>query len=177
MAISLNPNPARTPARTYFLLISYLSFLTSTVAIPFPSNVTAPLLTLPTNDDISRQCTSAPRWIGYEFRESDCISAIDRIFAEAMERRSQEYEFLSLGAVPKTSLLTIMTPRKYRHDSCVVTMAMLNQFKPRELPGSEDRERYEETDVALLESAWYAALAVDYACLQYGSAGWTAMGR
>ena len=56
-------------------------------------------------------------------------------------------------------------------------MAMLNDFNPRELPGSEDGERYEETDVALLESAWYAALTVDYACLQYGSAGWIAMGR
>ena len=56
-------------------------------------------------------------------------------------------------------------------------MAMLNRFKRRELPGSDVRERYEETDVALLENAWYAALTVDFACLQYGSAGWIAMGR
>ena len=54
---------------------------------------------------------------------------------------------------------------------------MLNQFRPGELPGSDSEERYEETGVALLESAWYAALMVDLACLQYGRAGWNAMGR
>ena len=31
--------------------------------------------------------------------------------------------------------------------------------------------------MALLENAWYAALTMDYACLQYGKAGWVAMGR
>ena len=177
MALSLKPNVARTPTRTYFLLLQCLSFLISTVAIPFSTNITAPILTLPTNDDISRQCTSRRTWIGHEFRQSDCISATDRIFTEAMGRRGQEYEFLSPGAAPKTSLPKIMTPRKYSHDSCVATIAMLNQFKPRELPGSDIWDNYEETDVALLENAWYAALTVDFACLQYDSAGWIAMGR
>ena len=71
----------------------------------------------------------------------------------------------------------MMTPRKYSHNSCVVTIAMLDQFKPRELPGSDPGETYEETDVLLLESAWYAALDVDFTCLQQGEAGWIAMGR
>ena len=176
MALSFKPHAGGTPARTYFLLIPCLSFLIPTVAMPFSTNITA-LLTLPTNNDISRQCTSAHTWIGSTFHQRDCNSAIDRIFAEAMERRSQEYEFLSPGAAPKTSLPTITTPRRYSHGSCVVTIAMLNQFRPGELPGSDSGERYEETGVALLESAWYAALTVDLACLQYGRAGWNAMGR
>ena len=175
--MSLKPNAAGTRVRTNLLLIRCLSFLISTVAIPFSTNITAPLLTLPTNNDISKQCTSARTWIGPAFRHSDCITAIDRIFREAMERGGQEYEFLYPGAAPKTSLPTIMTPRKYIHNSCVVTIATLDQFVSEELPGSDPSKKYEETDVALLEDAWYAASTVDFACLQYGRAGWIAMGR
>ena len=94
-----------------------------------------------------------------------------------MERRSQEYEFLYPGAAPRTKLPTIMTLRKYVHNSCVVTIATLDQFIPEELPGSDPSKKYEETDVALLEDAWYAASTVDFACLQHGSAGWIAFGR
>ena len=59
----------------------------------------------------------------------------------------------------------------------MVTIAMLDQFQPLELPGSDFRKRYEETDVATFEGVWDAAIKVDFNCGRDGEAGWVAMGK
>lgn len=71
----------------------------------------------------------------------------------------------------------MVTPRKYEYRTCVITIAMLDQFRPRELPGSDFRERYEETDVAMFENVWDAALKVEFSCGRWGEAGWVALGK
>lgn len=162
-------------ARTY-LAVQYLTLLISTTAIPV-TNTTTRILTSPSHD-IGIQCTKAQTWIADGFDRQDCAVIIDYIFkAEAQERESQEYEFTSLAATPKTDLPRIMTPRKYEWRTCVVTIAMLDQFQPRELPGSDFRERYEETDVATFEGVWHAAMNIEFRCGRDGKAGWVAMGK
>ena len=47
---------------------------------------------------------------------------------------------------------------------------MLDRFRPRELPGSDSRERYAETDVATFENVWSAAAKVEMWCGRYGKA-------
>lgn len=161
-----------------YLSIQSLSLLLplSTTATPI-TNITTPNLTLPSND-IGTQCTKAQTWLADGFHRDDCIGIIDYIYKhEASERESQEYEFASLGATPKTDLPIMVTPRKYEYRTCVVTIAMLDQFRPRELPGSDFRERYEETDVAMFENVWDAALKVEFSCGRWGEAGWVALGK
>ena len=70
-----------------------------------------------------------------------------------------------------------MTPRKYELGTCVVTIAMLDRFGPRELPGSDFRQRYQETDVARFEEIWSAAVRIDFSCGHDLEAGWVAMGK
>ncbi|CAD6571457.1 MAG: hypothetical protein ASARMPREDX12_004542 [Alectoria sarmentosa] len=162
-------------AKTY-LAIQSLLLLLSTTASPI-TNITTPILTLPIND-IGIQCTKAQTWVAGGFHRSDCLGIIDYIWKnEALKRESQDYEFTSLGATAKTDLPKIVTPRKYEYRTCVVTIAMLDRFQPRELPGSDFRERYEETDVAKFEGVWSAAVTVDFNCGRFGKAGWVVMGE
>lgn len=163
-------------AQTYLAIQTLTLLFLSTTATPF-TNITIPQLTLPSNI-IGVQCTAAKTWVADGFHRDDCIGIIDYIWrSEALERESQEYEFMSLGATPKTDLPKIVTPKKYEYLTCVVIIAMLDRFQPRELPGDEFRERYKETDVAMFEGVWNAALRVDFECGTYGNAGWVAMGR
>lgn len=159
-----------------YLVIQSLTLLFFTTATPITNLTTHPLTLLKT--DVGVQCTAAKTWVADGFYRSDCLGIIDYIYnSEAQERESQEYEFTSLGATPKTDLPKIMTPRKYEHLTCVVIVAMLDQFRPQELPGDDFRERYKETDVAMFEGVWSAAVRVDFWCGRYGKAGWVAMGR
>ena len=54
---------------------------------------------------------------------------------------------------------------------------MMDRFRPRELPGWDFRERYEETDVATFDSVWYAASNVQFWCVEKEKAGWVALGK
>ena len=159
-----------------YLAVQCLSLLVFITATPV-TNITRPILTLSSNN-IGVQCTKARTWAVNGFDRRDCISIIDYIWTkEALERDSQEYEFVSLGATSETQLPKIMTPRKYELGTCVVIIAMLDQFQPRELPGSDLRERYEETDVGRFENVWNAAAKIDFKCGRKGDAGWVAMGK
>ena len=53
---------------------------------------------------------------------------------------------------------------------------MLDHFRPRELPGSDSGQRYEETDVMTFEEVWSAAFRIEYDCRYHAEAGWLAMG-
>ena len=157
-------------------LLLLLLLLLSATATPI-TNITTPILTLPTND-IGIQCSKAQTWVADGFDRSDCLGIIDYIWKnEALERKSQDYEFTSLGATAKTDLPKIVTPIKFEYLTCVVTIAMLDRFQPRELPGSDFRKRYEETDVAKFEDVWSAAVTVDFNCGRFGKAGWVVMGK
>lgn len=159
-----------------YIAVQCLSLLVFTTATPV-TNITRSILTL-SNNDIGVQCTKAQTWVADGFNQQDCIGIIDYIWTkEALERDSQEYEFVSLGATSKTDLPKIMTPRKYEMGTCVVIIAMLDQFQPQELPGSDFRKRYEATDVAMFEGVWDAAAKIDFKCGPREAAGWVAMGK
>ena len=158
-----------------YLAIQSLAFLISTTATPL--NITTPTLTFASNEDIGHQCTGAQTWVADGFDRHDCYVAVDLLWREALQRKSQEYEFISPKATAKTDLPKFRTPHRYLFDTCVVIIAMLDQFQPRELPGSDFRERYEDTDVGLFQSIWDAALKVDFRCGHDGKAGWVAMGK
>lgn len=170
--------PYRTALARTYLMIQCLTLVISTTATPV-TNVTSPIiLTLPGNNGISDQCTKAKTWVANGFTQLDCNSVISYIYeSEALRRDSQEYEFTSPGATPKTGLPKIVTPRRYTCGTCVLTIAMMDRFRPRELPGWDFRERYEETDVATFDSVWYAASNVQFWCVEKEKAGWVALGK
>lgn len=47
----------------------------------------------------------------------------------------------------------------------------MDRFRPRELPKSDFRERYEETDVANLEAVGHETPRVQFWCVEKGEAG------
>ena len=164
-------------AKTY-LVIQSLAFIIVTNSSP--TNFTAHVLPAPTsNNKIGMQCTKSETWNAEGFRPHDCTTIIDRIYeTEVLRRKGARFEFTSPGSTTtKTEWPKIGTPRKYSHNSCVVTIAMLDQFHPRELPGTDFRERYEETDVAEFATLWEAALRVYFECARFSNAGWIATGE
>lgn len=179
-------------ARTYlviqslnFLILLFLLLIATSAA---PTNLTTPLFPTfasdNTNSDsynysISVQCTKVRTWVADGLHRKDCNDIIDYIYQyEVLRREGDQFEFISLGATTtKIDLPKIVTPRKYAYGTCVVTIAMLDQFRPRELPGSDFRERYDETDVATFDAIWDTAIKVDFVCGRYGHAGWVAAGE
>ena len=163
-----------------FLAMQSLVFLNCIIVSPLPSITTSnrTLFSNNSNNDVGIHCTKSRSWLADGLNRNDCIHIIDFIWNnEALPRRSQQYEFVSPGAKSKTTLPKIMTPRKYRWKTCVVTIAMLNHFRPRELPGSDSRERYEQTDVATFEQVWSAAFSIEFNCRYNWEAGWLPMGK
>lgn len=66
-------------------------------------------------------CTGSHDWVGSGYLRQDCIKAIDDMWTkDAMPRGSQEYEFLSRGVKRKTSLPTVLLPRKYDSGVCLL---------------------------------------------------------
>ena len=136
------PSPSKTTLARTYLAMQSLAFLTCTVATPLPYNTTSThiLSSNNNNNDISIHCTKALTWLADGLNRNDYNPIIEFIWKnEAVPRDSQQYEFTSPGATSKTTLPKITTPRKYRWETCVVTIAMLDQFRPRELPGSDFR--------------------------------------
>ena len=160
------------------LVIQSLAFIIITSSSP--TNITAPSLpALTSGNDIKTQCTKSPTWIAKGFHPDDCNSIIDLIYeTEVIQRKSGSFEFTSpASTTAKTGLPKIRTPRRYIYRTCVVTVAMLDQFRPQELPGSDFRERYEETDISTFSAVWEAALKVYFECGRFRKAGWAAMGK
>ena len=168
-------------AKTCLVIYSLTVFLTATAS---PTKTTLLSLSSTQNNssssnDISEQCTKAQTWISRGIDRKDCTAVLDYIHnAEVLQRKAHRFEFTSpASATTKTEFPKIATPRKYAFRTCVVTVAMLDQFRPRELPGSDFRERYEETDVTTFDEVWDAALEVEIWCGRAGKAGWIALGK
>ena len=164
-------------AKTY-LVVQSLAFIIITNSLP-TNNTTHVLPALTSSNKVGLQCTKSETWIADGFRPHDCNTIIDLIYeTEVLQRKDARFEFTSPGSTTtKTDWPKIGTPRKYVYKSCVVTVAMLDQFRPRELPGSDFRERYEETDVAGFSGLWEAALKAYFECVRFGHAGWSATGE
>lgn len=171
------PLAFRTALASIHLVIQSLTLLISTTATPI-ANTTTPIHTLPSNN-IGTQCTEARTWVANGFYRRDCLAITNYIYNnEVRPRESERFEFTSLSATTtRTDLPKKMTPRMYEYGTCVVTIAMMDRFQPRELPGSDFRERYEETDVATFDAMWHAAMKVDFECVRHGKAGWVAAGE
>ncbi len=162
---------------TLILVMTYLVVQGIAVSITVPANIT--ISSNGKNNDIGDQCTKARTWVANGFHRQDCTSIIDYIYdTEVLKHAMHRFVFIS-PSTPDTEegIPKIMTPRKYVHGTCVITVAMLDQFRPQELPGSDFRERYEERDVATFFGVWDAALKVDFGCGRFGQAGWVAMGK
>ena len=171
----------RTTLASMYVAMQSLAFFTCTVASPLP-NITTSNHTFSSNNNstnnVGLHCTKSRSWLADGLDRNDCIHIIDYIWRnEALPRYSQQYEFTSPGATSRTRLAKIVTPRKYRWNTCVVTIAMLDHFRPRELPGSDFRMRYEQTDVATFEQIWSATFTIEYNCRYHAAAGWLAMGK
>lgn len=87
-----------------FLLLSRVEIATG-FSIPRPLNITL--------GDISEQCTDSNDWLAAGFLSNDFIKAVDEIWADAVPRHSQLYEFLPNFVKPAFKLPIIRTPRKY----------------------------------------------------------------
>ena len=160
------------------VVIQSLALITTTTS--FPMDTISPMLpALTSSVKFSTQCTESQTWLAKGFHPHDCTSVIDRIYEnEVLRGQDEQFEFTSPGSkTRKTRLAKIGTPRKYVTGSCVVTVAMMDQFRPRELPGSDFSKRYEETDIATFQSVWEAALKVYFDCGRFRKGGWFATGK
>ena len=129
-------------------------------------------------------CTFQPHWVPNIVRYSDCLGALE-IFriAERGKPGAQRFEFVAPGVPKKTTLLPLQTPRKFRHKTCTITVAMLASFPISYLPPQARRKPYEPTDVATLDELRAAASDVALDCVKNPrvssrpTVGWTPKGQ
>lgn len=129
-------------------------------------------------------CTFQPNWVPNIVRYEDCVVALE-IFriAEATKSGTQRFEFVARNAPQTTTLLPLQTPRKYRHMTCTVAVAMLSTFPTSYIPPHEKRQVFRPTDVATLNELQAAARNVVMDCVRNPrvrsrpTVGWTPQGQ
>ena len=79
------------------------------------------------------ECTASVDWVGDGFNDEDCRAAVQRLYnVEVTEHGTSDFEFLSPGAVRRSSNPPMRTPRRYRvGQSC---------FRLKETYAGTDRE-------------------------------------
>ena len=124
-------------------------------------------------------CADSIDWTGNGYFEGDCVDAIAKLqHTDFAEHGEIAFEFLAPGARPVYGFPPVQTPRRYRHASCTVVIAMLNTFQPGLLPEEPPRLPYGYSDVASFADLWSAVRAVDHLCVgTHESLGWAMEGK
>ncbi len=117
-----------TPAGPIVLAIMtkyyHMLFLLLTIS-PRPSNgaPNIPPISTRADDALSTySCNTSPDWAGPYFFPKDCATAISQFFAqEVLMHGNKAFEFLAVGAHPRTRYPSQNTPRKYTYGETTCT--------------------------------------------------------
>ncbi len=163
-----------------FLLIITMAYASPLDTVSQPSLVSA---TGP-NPRPLKTCVSLKSWSIDRIEARDCGAALETFRrAEGAKDGSREFEFYAPGAKPGTSgRLALGTPRKYRWNSCTITVGMLAGVPGGYLPpGLHFKQHFAPVDVATLDQLRQAAREVVEDCVEWSPhkplAGWQPMGE
>ncbi|KAL8826604.1 MAG: hypothetical protein Q9191_003699 [Dirinaria sp. TL-2023a] len=123
-------------------------------------------------------CSDSPDWLGLKLVKDDCVGTVNKLYnIEVLEHGRKRYEFLGIGAEAEFKLPKMKTPRRYTVGACTLVLAMMDIFKPGELP-NQPKGPFYETDIATYSDLHFAALNVELHCvvLRHGG-GYGAVGR
>ncbi|KAI4156742.1 MAG: hypothetical protein L6R39_001051 [Caloplaca ligustica] len=128
-----------------------------------------------------KTCVGMTGWITDRIEPKDCRDALDLFRrAEGNKRGSQLFDFYAPGAKPKSTYLTLATPRKYAARTCTVTVAMVAGIPQGYRPPGVQFQHWQPNDLATLDGLRQAARAVVEDCVQRmehkALAGWQPMG-
>lgn len=154
------------------LYATFLLLLTSAItALPKVHNLTDA-------DETEPMCTDDTDFTGRSYNANDCLLAINKLEdTDYAFYRARDFEFLALGAVPRTDLDTIRLPRRYTVGTCTLVLAMLSTFPEYSLPGQvRQRRSYRASDRSKFTYLWSVAAWVDGRCDKKGLMGWCATG-
>ena len=151
------------------------------------------------NDVPKFACTNSIDWVGDRYNNEDCRATVQRLHnVEVAKHQKQEFEFMLPGAINKTNLPLMQTPRKYTvrtsrtlmltllipadvvQGHCTLAIVMLDFFPSGVLPQEDPMGpvSYTNTDVASFQDIWITADLIEICCLTMQRIpGWAPIGK
>ena len=130
--------------------------------------------------ELNPQCTDSVDWMNDRyFNPNQCLEALNKLEnTDLRVYKSQDIEFLAIGAKPRTNLPGVRLPRRYVSQGCTIVIAMLSTITENFLPGQEKQvDEYAITDVSKFSYLWSIAAWIDGTCVSKASSlGWCATG-
>ena len=126
-------------------------------------------------------CNDFMSWTTKGYDPNDCLKSLERLEdTDYRFYRSQDFEFLAIGATGKTKYQKVRLPRKYSVGTCTLIIAMLSDFGDHTLPGQiRGRKEYGISEVSKFSYLRSVAAWVDSQCIdnERSRLGWCATGE